>query len=371
MSWTFRKRVKIIPGVHLNLSKSGISTTIGVRGASLNIGKRGTYLNTGIPGTGISHRTRISNSSPPPLPIHEDRIEAVDNIISANVNSITSQNMEGLKQAILLAHQQRIDLKNDIIKVKAILTKTKTKLLLSYIFIYGLINKDISNRIKDDIQNQNLVLNELRAEIEKSYVALDVEFSEDLEAEYFLMIKAFQSLTKSHRIWDVTGAYKEDTRRTRSAAGTVIKKNITSIDLKQLADVKSKYPAMYFRNLNGPDIYIYPNFVIMYQKKGAFAVIDYTELEFLFMRTRFIEDGKVPGDSRVIDRTWAKVNKNGTPDKRFKGNYQIPVVAYGNILLRTNTGMNENWQFSNYEASSEFSERFKNYKNLISTLTNI
>lgn len=35
MAWSYRRRIKIIPGVHLNFSKSGISTTIGVKGASL------------------------------------------------------------------------------------------------------------------------------------------------------------------------------------------------------------------------------------------------------------------------------------------------------------------------------------------------
>lgn len=56
----FRKRIRIAPGVVLNISKSGISTTIGPRGASVNIGKAGTYLNTGIPGTGLYDRQKIA-----------------------------------------------------------------------------------------------------------------------------------------------------------------------------------------------------------------------------------------------------------------------------------------------------------------------
>lgn len=31
MAWSFRKQIKIIPGVHLNLSNSGISTSVGVK----------------------------------------------------------------------------------------------------------------------------------------------------------------------------------------------------------------------------------------------------------------------------------------------------------------------------------------------------
>ena len=60
MTWSYRKRVRIAPGVHLNLSRRGVSTTIGVRGASVNFGKKGTYVNTGIPGTGFYNRQKIS-----------------------------------------------------------------------------------------------------------------------------------------------------------------------------------------------------------------------------------------------------------------------------------------------------------------------
>lgn len=63
MGWRFRKRIKILPGVRINLSKSGISTTVGVRGASVTFGPNGTYVNTGIPGTGIYSRERISGPS--------------------------------------------------------------------------------------------------------------------------------------------------------------------------------------------------------------------------------------------------------------------------------------------------------------------
>lgn len=36
MAWSYRKRIKVIPGVHLNFSKKGISTSIGIKGASIN-----------------------------------------------------------------------------------------------------------------------------------------------------------------------------------------------------------------------------------------------------------------------------------------------------------------------------------------------
>ena len=63
MGLYFRKRIKILPGVHMNVSKSGTSWSIGPRGAKVNFGKRGTYDTTGIPGTGIYSRTKVCNNN--------------------------------------------------------------------------------------------------------------------------------------------------------------------------------------------------------------------------------------------------------------------------------------------------------------------
>lgn len=62
MGLYFRKRIKIFPGVHMNISKSGTSWSVGSRGAKVNFGKRGTYVTTGIPRTGIYSRTKVSSN---------------------------------------------------------------------------------------------------------------------------------------------------------------------------------------------------------------------------------------------------------------------------------------------------------------------
>ncbi len=55
----FQKRLRIFPGLRINLSKSGASTTLGPRGAGGNIGKDGITTNAGIPGTGLSYRQKV------------------------------------------------------------------------------------------------------------------------------------------------------------------------------------------------------------------------------------------------------------------------------------------------------------------------
>jgi hypothetical protein len=56
----FRKTFSILPGVRINLSKTGVSSSIGGHGATVNVGKNGPMVTLGIPGTGLSYRTSIS-----------------------------------------------------------------------------------------------------------------------------------------------------------------------------------------------------------------------------------------------------------------------------------------------------------------------
>ncbi len=64
MAFRFRRRIKVAPGVHLNIGKNGVSTSLGTRGASITMGSKGTYLNTSIPGTGMYNRQKIGDNSP-------------------------------------------------------------------------------------------------------------------------------------------------------------------------------------------------------------------------------------------------------------------------------------------------------------------
>lgn len=57
------KRIKIFPGVYLNITKSGPSLSIGPQGAKINIGPNGAKVNAGIPGTGVSYNKKIGGSS--------------------------------------------------------------------------------------------------------------------------------------------------------------------------------------------------------------------------------------------------------------------------------------------------------------------
>ena len=63
MGIRFRNSIRLAPGIRLNLGKTSVSLSAGVRGASVTLGENGLWGNAGIPGTGLSYRTQLNNSS--------------------------------------------------------------------------------------------------------------------------------------------------------------------------------------------------------------------------------------------------------------------------------------------------------------------
>jgi hypothetical protein len=55
LGFRFQRRFKVLPGLRLNASKSGVSTSVGTKGAWFTFGPRGTRSTVGLPGTGLSY----------------------------------------------------------------------------------------------------------------------------------------------------------------------------------------------------------------------------------------------------------------------------------------------------------------------------
>ena len=68
MGFKFQKRIKLLPGVTLNLSRKGVSTSVGTTGARVTVGHGQQRVTTGLPGTGISHTKVTSTTKATPQP---------------------------------------------------------------------------------------------------------------------------------------------------------------------------------------------------------------------------------------------------------------------------------------------------------------
>jgi hypothetical protein len=65
MGFRFSKRVNLIPGLRMNLSRSGPSLSIGHRGAWFTIGPRGNRVTVGGLGTGLYYTERVPPATAP------------------------------------------------------------------------------------------------------------------------------------------------------------------------------------------------------------------------------------------------------------------------------------------------------------------
>lgn len=361
MAWRFRKRAKIFPGVYLNFSKSGISTTIGPRGASINIGSDGAYLNTGIPGTGFYNRTKISDSSTGFGDSQENyKLPAIEEkgvIESSSLETLTSEGLSALKETLLEAYKEKKELSAEIKKAKQALKFSKILMIISYLLLIGFFIK----WFKNNYVLKTEMLQELNQQFEQCVVNVDIDLPEDLNAKYQDIVDSFSKLLESRRIWDITSSVMTSVRDRTAAAASVIRKPV-KFSFGNINIISSQFKAMHLQNANGGDLYIYPGFIVIINDMRAFGLIDFKDLKIEFAQQRFIEEESIPSDSKIVDYAWAKVNKNGTPDKRFKNNHQIPIALYGKIGLCSDTGLNEVYQVSNCELTEGFYNAARSYQ---------
>lgn len=112
--------------------------------------------------------------------------------------------------------------------------------------------------------------------------------------------------------------------------------------------------------LSDQKLYFFPDRILIYQGAGVGAV-PYSELSVQFKPVVLVEADSVPSDSEVIGQTWRYVNKNGGPDRRFANNPQIPILRYGELTLRSPSGLNFVLQCSNVGRGAAFKSGLEVY----------
>jgi len=118
-------------------------------------------------------------------------------------------------------------------------------------------------------------------------------------------------------------------------------------------------------NKVGGDMYIYPGFVLYRASRQSFALIDFNEISLNFDLCKFIEDGGYPPDAKIHEYVWEKSNKDGSPDRRFAQNRQLPALLYGQLDLSSPSGLHEQYQFSNVDKAAEFCKAWESLSNAL------
>lgn len=101
MGFRFRQVLRVLPGLRLNLSKSGVSTSLGGHGATVNLSKKGIRGTVGLPGSGLSYSKMLLRSAGG-VPSPASRMTKPESLPEqAECDPATSQTGEKTSQEVL------------------------------------------------------------------------------------------------------------------------------------------------------------------------------------------------------------------------------------------------------------------------------
>jgi hypothetical protein len=378
MSWRFRRSFKVIPGVKLNLSKRGLSCSIGGAPFTVNVGPRGVYGTASVPGTGISVRHKFAGGTeaypsnvprenvPPshpgyshldPLPV--PALAPIEEVRSASTELLTSETLKELKQVIQTAHEEHDDISGllDTARNEKATAAQRYHSWDSGFLFKRLFKKKFVQR-KADLGTADAKVTELEEQLRLTTVATQVEIAREQAEPYFKMRDEFAALGECAAIWDVKSYQATDKFRERTTAEKRVARERVTFSLKTCDLIQWEQKVPHLQNVNGGDLFLYPGFILYRAAREAFSVIDFHDVNGKCDLVKFQETEAVPSDSKVIGQTWAKANKDGSADKRFADNYQIPIVAYASLVLKSEKGLWEEFHVSNPERLVRFLNAF-------------
>lgn len=367
MALKFRRRVTVFPGVRLNLSKSGISTTIGPRGANVNFNRHGAFLNTGLPGTGIYDRQRIGGgrkASRSGSGYNDEYFEPPEFIVPPSValEGATCEGLRDLHDALKACVSERKKLRGEIADAKKAAERAANLLLISRILIAGFIFKYfVRNR-----DEKEALLAEREAALEICSVDVDIDADASTAAAYDVLKNSFEALATCEAVWDISSKIPGGAVKQRSHDGAEHYRIPVACNVTSIAALRSEFSGMHLENATGADFYFYPGFLVLVGRKGQFALTDHREIRMAFSAEEFPETETVPTDAENIGSTWYRANKDGSPDRRFRDNFEIPLCRYGVLRIEGPAGLNEKFAFSNASKAEAFARAFGDYQRVIS-----
>lgn len=380
MGWRFRKSFKVIPGVRINVSKSGISTTVGGGPFSVNIGPRGIYGNANIPGTGISYRQRLDagpsprlgpapgassyqpqmpTPAPPPILPEPDKQE----IRSASTYELTSEALKSFSTLLMTAaHEQRQIDAELASAARDANEKTGKYQRWARGFVFKHIMKQQFAELAQQAEESAEKVKELQEQRRLTTVATVIEIVPDIRPAFGRLCDSLSRLSTSARIWDTLSSRRANRVVERTAASETIERTPVAFRLGQSDLMSCEWRVPHLENANGGDLFLYPGFVLYRVSAESFALVDCRDVNISCGYTKFIEEEAVPPDSQVVGSAWKYSNKNGSPDRRFTNNYQIPVVQYASLIITSPTGLNEQYLISNAVAAEQFASAWQAFR---------
>ena len=191
-----------------------------------------------------------------------------------------------------------------------------------------------------------------RSNSEKRISRLFYELDVGEHEKYSVVQEALIHLGKSRQTWRVEAKSATSDWKRNAGASTLLRRSSVSVGTSNPPRVETNISIRCI-DIGQAKLFFLPD-VILYLERGTYGGIPYHDFRVEQSQTRFIEDGPVPADATVVDRTWRYVNKSGGPDRRFNNNVQLPVAQYGVLVLASSHGLNIHLHTSSAQESLAF-----------------
>lgn len=399
MAWI--NRTEIAPGIYLDLSKVGVSTTIGVRGSSLT--HHGQYVNTGIPGTGFYERTKLvhthqahaplSNASADPQTAHANTlVVAIAMAIGVFCISLAFSFLEGcIVWAVFVVllifvatisgmagdKSKEVDHSLWIYKAKATLPKLQgetKEVLKNFIDCYELAKqieyetkvvkaleeklRGASNaKLEQLLWEHQSKLEELNRQLADVQIDVDAPLTDEEKEAYGKVCDAFEEAMHSAYTWFVAPSNYGSPMEPH--AQTTGKRRRASAYVGVFDYLKSDFDVPVL-DAGDTQYYIYPKFVIKASNVCEFEVYPLTPSAITASIVKYAEAEVNPLDAHSTEEAWQYANGDGSPDKRHTNNKLVPVYQYGCINFDLGNTPSR-FMFSDGEASERFAEALAFY----------
>ena len=343
MGFRFRWSKSILPGIRLNLSKSGASVSLGRRGFWYTIGSKGTRTTIGIPGTGLSwtHHEPYKNTELKPVSnsrrTYEISADAEQAIESSSIEEILAQSTSDL--AFLLNEANSRWRFAPLVLLLAVLTlgigayfENREWLIL------GVAIACVAWPIVRLVDRY------------RRSIAVQYNLGDEEKAIFSALLLSFENIRRSKRVWHIPSQqFTSDWKRNAGASTLVSRKRIYP-NLRNPVGMRSniKFPSI---DVGFQTIQFGPDCVLVSSNKNV-AVLSTSDIGVESTPTSFIEHQSVPSDANIIGRAWQFRNKDGGPDRRFANNRELPRCGYIQMDFSSSGGLNEQILISNPSSQS-------------------
>ncbi|MDR0809203.1 MAG: DUF4236 domain-containing protein [Gemmobacter sp.] len=331
----------------INLLKSGLGLSAGVKGLGLGTGPKGHYIHAGR--SGIYYRKTLDGLGRKPKTTRlDDRTDYTSEIvkIAPNEKLPTYITEDGVPMRRIISAEMEVLIAKSHSEALRSLNEARGRpsitlmlcgaaaigLAISFtaqipvgvaVFAILLLLACATGRLIDAPRRNVVFAYDPEPIAEERYKALIDAIDSIANADKIWFVKASGDITDLH-IW-----------KKNSGASTLVDTKETAVSYALPAGIASNVvPPMI--GIDGKNCYFFPDCILIDENK-RFGAMRYGTLRTAIRNQRMIMES-APVDATVVGQTWKYVNKNGNPDHRFNSNRQLPICLFEEIGMVSDGG---------------------------------